>query len=162
FLHGLIAAVGLFLTTVTLFLAFAEWSGHTTQDLLLMGWFGFIFARVTAVFLIVLVIRRLWRSFSRFTASLTFIALFCFGAFSVMKSYSPEGDYGFVGEIEPMNDAPDLAPALYHKDHFFRLSHGDMKDFFGDVPLYYGRYEKTPDGWIAIEGWGGPDPLVWR
>jgi hypothetical protein len=78
-----------------------------------------------------------------------------------VKSYSPEGTYGYVGEIEPMNDAPDLAPALYRKDHFIRLSAGKMDEFFGNVRLPYGRYEKTPRGWILTQGWG-ENPLVWR
>jgi hypothetical protein len=115
-----------------------------------MGWVGFVFARLVALTLIVLAIRRLWRSFPRFSALIAALAILVLSAFTVLKSYSPEGVYGFVGEIEPMNNAPDLAPEVYHRDHFWRLSDGKMQDCFGRVCGQSIPYKKTRDGWVLV------------
>jgi hypothetical protein len=159
-LHGMIVTVSLFVVTATLLAILAGRNGAFI-DLVRMGWFGFVFAHLAALLLLVLAIHWLWRSFPRIGAVVAASIVIGLGALSVVKSYSPEGTYGYVGEIEPMNDAPDLAPALYRKDHFIRLSAGKMDEFFGNVRLPYGRYEKTPRGWILTQGWG-ENPLVWR
>jgi len=158
--YALIALFGLPLVAVALLAVFAGASGSALIDLVRMGWIGFVLARLLLLFLIVLAVRRLWRTFPRLAASITALTILASGAFTVVKSSSPSGIYGFVGEIEPMNDAPDLAPDLYHKDHFWRLSAGKVDDCFGLICQHYGRYEKRGDGWVVIHEL--KEPYVWK
>jgi hypothetical protein len=138
----------------------AGWRGDVFVNLVRMGWTSFMFVRLVALLLVLLAIRRLWRTSVAAAASMTAVVILGLGTFSVLKSYSPEGIYGFVGELEPMNDAPDIAPEFYHKDHFWRFSRGKVEDCFGNVCGRYGRYEKTADGWIVIHE--VEEPFAWK
>jgi hypothetical protein len=157
---GIITAT-LFCAAVLVLVAFAWWTGFRFVDVVRMGWFGLIFARLAVLFAVILALRRLWRSFPRTTAWITVVISLGCGAFAVVKSFSPDGTYGFVGEIEPMNESPDLAPELYHKDHYLRLSNGKMEDCYGDSCTLYGRYEKTANGWRVINETARED-YTWR
>jgi hypothetical protein len=158
--RGISFAVCTFLVAVAVVAVLAGWRADVFVDFVRIGWFGFIFARLVALLIVGLALRRLWRSFPRSIAWITSLSILSFGAFAVVKSYSPEGTYGCVGEYEPTNNAPDLAPELYHKDHFWRFSHGKVDDCFGNLCGRYGRYEKTADGWTVIQE--VEEPFTWK
>src|SRR6187549_968987 len=108
--YGLIVLLFLFLAALALLLIFDWWSGDTFLNSVVKGWFGFIFARLVALFLVALALRRLWRSFPRVTAWMISITALSFAAFAIVKSYAPEGTYCFVGDIEPMNEDSEHYP----------------------------------------------------
>jgi hypothetical protein len=123
-------------------------------------WLGFVFIRLVVLLFSAMGIHVLFRSFPWIAASIIATLFLAVGAFSLVKSQSPDGMYGYVSELEPMNDAPDISPELYHKDHFWRFSHGKVEDCFGDLCSHYGRYEKTPDGWIVVHEL--QEPYTWK
>jgi len=128
-------------------------------DLVSRGWVGFVFVRLVVLLLVALAIQRLWRRFAWIAASVTFLALIGLGAVAAVKSHSPDGTYGYVCELEPVNTLRDI-PELYHKDHFWRFSHDKVEDCFGNRCAHYGRYEKTADGWIVIHE--VQEPYTWK
>src|ERR1700676_3416949 len=72
----------------------------TFIDLMREGWVSFVLARLVAVALVALAIRRVWRSYPRVGVWVTASLLLGLAAFGAVKSYSPAGTYGFIGEIE--------------------------------------------------------------
>jgi hypothetical protein len=159
---GSLAAIAfcLQLMSVVIVAVMAGWLGDPFSALLGEGWVGFVFVRFLILLLVAVAIRSLWRSFPRVTALVTALAILSLAAFAIVESNSPDGTYGCVGELEPMNDAPDIAPELYHKDHFWRFSHGKVEDCFGNECSHYGRYEKTADGWVVVHEI--EEPFTWR
>src|SRR5262245_22621660 len=124
--YGLVVIVFLFFVALAFLMIFDCWAGDTFLNSVRKGWFGFIFARLVALSLLLLSIGRFWRSFPRLAALTTGLAVLALVAFCVLKSYSPDGVYGFVGEIEPSNNS-SYSPELYHKDHFWRISDGKVQ-----------------------------------
>lgn len=160
FSYGLLLLGALSSGTLLLLAICAIWSGSRFVELIATGWVGFIFGRLFVLFIVAVVVHRLYRSFQRVTALITLLAFLGCGVFAAVKSYSPDGTYGFVGEIEPMNNAPDLAPELYHKDHYTRISKGVVYDCYGHECSRYGRYEKTAHGWTVIHE--VREPFTWK
>jgi hypothetical protein len=147
--YVLVAIVSLFLGAFALLVIFDWLSGDTFINSVRKGWFGFIFARLVALFLVVLALRRLWRWSPLFGGLISGLGILFLGGFFAVKSYSPDGVYGFVGEIEPSNDSP-WSPELFHKDHFWRISGAKVQDCYGDICGPFAQYKKTPDGWVIV------------
>jgi hypothetical protein len=149
-IYALVVAISLFLVALAMLMFLDWWSGDTFFNSVLKGWVSFIFARLVALTLVALSLRRLWQSFPRIAASVIGIAILALAAFTTFKSFSPDGIYGFVGEIEPSNEFPEFR-AIYHKDHFWRISGGKIYECYGDLYREYVRCEKRRDGWVLLE-----------
>ena len=115
-----------------------RWHSYEFIDLTRQGWFSFVLARFVGLYLIVLLVRRLWRWSHRIGISAATLLIIGFAVFSVVKSYSPDGIYCVVGEMAK------------YDDHYFLFAAGKVEDIHPDTRLRYGHYEKTADGWVVI------------
>ena len=85
--YVLVAIVSLFLGALALLVIFDWLSGDTFINSVRKGWFGFIFARLVALFLVVLALRRLWRWSPLFGGLISGLGILFLGAFFAVKSY---------------------------------------------------------------------------
>jgi len=101
------------------------------------SWFGFLSARFIALLLIALAVLWLWRRSRVVGVSIAVLLILGLTAFTVIKSYSPEGIYA------------DLTDLSRDGDQYFLLSNGKLEWMSRNGPMLHWRYEKTKDGWIV-------------
>ena len=160
-LYGIAAVFTVFLVTLAVLVMVAARGGSGSFiDLMRMGWFGLVFVRLVALIVVTIAVHQMWRVLPRFGPPIAALLAIAAGWFAVAKTVSPEGTYGYVGEIEPLNNAPELVPELYQKDHFWRFVHGEVQDCFGDFCVRYGPYERTAEGWTVVRD--GEEPFTWK
>ena len=129
---------------------FGAWGPYAFVNLVRQGWFGFVLLRFVMLFLIVFAVRGLWHRSRAFGAAVAVLLIIGLTVFTVIKSYSPDGNYGLI---------PGLGDEM---DHYFRLAGGkvDLVHNYPPLSADYGHYEKTADGWFLT--YGGQDPSVCR